>query len=298
MRNLYRLARVFAGREKHLFQVNIELASRCNLRCRYCALDPTRKEMLLDPLLFEKLCSNLRTGGYKVNQFVLSHSGEALQHPYFFLFLKTIKDYHAAGGSGTVYLDTNLMLLDKHNADLITKSGAIDVVVCSIDGYDRESFEHLRPPAKFDTVMENLNYLFELENRPDIHINNGNETFILHEYSNEFKYLIARAEKMVCYEFHDWGGQIHPTPLMQRLYGPSFNPPKGLCKFAFRNVVLLSDGTIGKCCRDLNGLTTYGDLKTNSLKEILNSRRRKFDLLKMYLQQRGRVAGCNNCTER
>ena len=298
MRNLYRLARVFAGREKHLFQVNIELASRCNLRCRYCALDPTRKEMLLDPELFIKFCSNLLTGGYKVNQFVLSHSGEALQHPYFFLFLKTIKDYRKNGGSGTVYLDTNLMLLDKLNADLITKSGIIDVIVCSIDGYDRESFERLRPPAKFDVVLENLIYLASLENRPDIHINNGNETPILHEYSYEFKYLIARAEKMICYEFHDWGGQIHPTPLTQKLYGPSFNPPKGLCQFAFRNLVLLSDGTIGKCCRDLNGLTAYGDLKTNSLKEILNSRRRKFDLLKMYLRQRGRVAGCENCTER
>lgn len=298
MRDLYRLARVFAGKEKHLFQVNIELASRCNLRCRYCALDPTRKETFLNPELFIKFCSNLLTGGYKVNQFVLSHSGEALQHPYFFLFLETIKNYRAAGGSGTVFLDTNLMLLDRHNADLITKSEAIDVIVCSIDGYDRESFERLRPPAKFDTIVENLYYLFGLENRPDIHINNGNETPILHEYSYEFKYLIARAEKMICYEFHDWGGQIHPTPLTQKLYGPSFNPPKGLCQFAFRNLVLLSDGTIGKCCRDLNGLTAYGDLKTNSLKEILNSRRRKFDLLKMYLRQRGRVAGCENCTER
>lgn len=298
MRNLYRLARVFAGREKHLAQVNIELASKCNLRCRYCALDPTRKELFLDPMLFETLCSDIRTGGYNVNRFVLSHSGEALQHPYFCLFLKLLNDYRAAGGSGTTYLDTNLMLLDKQKANIITKSKAIDVIVCSIDGYDRESFERLRPPAKFDTILENLNYLFSLENRPDICINNGNTTRNLHKYSNEFQGLIAKAEETVYYEFHDWGGQIQPTPLMQKLYGPSFNPPKGLCRFAFRNVVLLSDGTIGKCCRDLNGLTTYGDLKTNSLKEILNSRRRKFDLLKMYLQQRGRVAGCENCTER
>ena len=175
--------------------------------------------------------------------------------------------------------------------DFIIEEETFDTIVCSIDGIDRHTFESLRPPADFDTVRQNFLYLIEQPNRPKVIINNGLEfSMVGKQTSSEFQCMLDKADEVINYVFHDWGGRVQPSPEIV----PE-DKGKGFCRYAFNSVVLHANGMIGKCCRDLNGDTAYGDFSKHSLKDIYHSRRRKKDLLWMALRKRHRATGCGGC---
>jgi len=280
---------------KNIPQINIELCAKCNLRCRCCALDHTRPQQFMKPSLYQKLLDELLSSEYNVRDLCLSHSGEVLQHPHFEEFLAITKRYKEAGGTGRIIMDSNMVLLNPDMIDKIIGYDVIDVIVCSIDGRNKTSFEKLRPPAKYEPVMANLHYLlsYDRSERPEVWWNNGHlpETSAQMP-SLEFTTTVHRVDRLTTYIYHDWGGQIaNPR-------GDANVSATGFCKFIFGQIVLTASGHIGKCCYDLNGYTTYGDFKVDSLKDIYHSRQRKTDLTKMLMQFRSRVKGCRNCTIR
>ena len=290
MRDFLRMMRVILNREKTLWQVSFALSNKCNLRCRYCALNPAGGEQFISLTHFLSALRSLFEHGYTINNLVLSHSGEVLRHPYFGLFLVYLASYRCILDIRTVSINTNLTLLDYDMADCILSSGVIDVIVCSIDGHNAESFERLRPPAKFDIVKRNLADLVALNKEHDspveIVINNGTDV-PSPVYAEEMNELFAMADRTIHYSFHDWGGQVGQ---------PSEVIPKRFCRLAFRNVVVMADGSVVKCCYDLNGRTAYGDLADDTLHGILTSGRRKRDLLRMFFARRKSVQGCADCT--
>ena len=122
-------------------------------------------------------------------------------------------------------------------------------------------------------------------------INNGLEfNMLTNQTSSEFQYMLDKADEVINYVFHDWGGRVSSSPEI----APE-DEGKGFCRYVCNSVVLHANGMIGKCCRDLNGDTAYGDFSKHSLREIYHSRRRKKDLLWMALRKRHRATGCGGC---
>jgi len=266
-------------------QVNIELCSRCNLHCRYCALDPQRKQAFLDSAIYEMFLEEIVQGAHKIRTLCLSHSGEVLQHPKFFLFLEKTRWFKAASPDTKIIMDTNLTLLTASTIDTIVDYGIIDEIICSIDGRDKAAYERLRPPASYETVMGNLKYLLSLSKRPRVVINNGN----LHPetattiWSPLMQALLERADQVVDYQFHDWGGQLKEHPI----------PAKGLCRYVTNQLVLTAEGKIAKCCIDLNGRTARCYVHYDNLGYVLKQQRH--DILLMLLHKRSHVKGCDRC---
>lgn len=287
MRNFLRLLRVQLNREKKLRNVYVELCSKCNLRCKFCAMNHAREANFLSPELFEKFCKDLIAGGYSVANFVLALSGESLLHPEFIRILTILERYKDAINIENVVLTTNAVLLDTEMAVQLVYSGVLNLIQCSVDGYDAVSFEKLRRPAKFDVVKENILTLCAINtnagNPLTIMINNGNMR-LEDYYSLDFVELSDAVDYMNSYEFHGWGREWILLPANR------------FCRYAFKNVTVFADGRIGKCCYDLTGMTAYGDLNTHSIGEILTSKRRKRDLLKMFWGKRKHIEGCAGCT--
>ena len=286
VRNSYRLGKVLIGRDKYIKQLNIEMCSKCNARCRYCALSLTREQRYFDPDILEKLLNNILEYGYNLGRIHLT-GGDGLQHPNLEGILSCIRRYKERGGKSCVLISTNVILLGKEKVELIVNSQVVDVMQCSIDGYDRKSFEWLRPPAKFDNIVKNMEYLLKLEGRPVVNIWNGNLSS-RKPYADYFQDLLDKADGVDTYVYHDWGGQLEDSI--------NIKIPKGFCYMSFEHVYIMADGKVGKCCWDLNGKTVYGDLNENTFKEIQTSRRRKFDLLNMLFHRRYKVKGCADCT--
>lgn len=280
----------------NISKINVELCSQCNLKCLYCELEHnSKRKKIMDIDVYEKLLIELTKYEYSIDLFALSHSAEVLLHPQFEEFVTMTKEYIDKGFKPKkIFMNTNLMLLTQKKIDFIINCGVFDWIVCSIDGKNKSSFERLRPPAKYDKILKNFNYLVEKNNQTghniQIDINNGNDS----ESKNEaldtlLEGCFKKADMVYHYNFHNWSGNVdNPEHKQVKM--------RGFCQFSFNTVVLTVDGMISKCCSDLNGNTIYGNFNKNSLKHIYNSKTRKFDLIKMLLKQRQLVKGCEKCS--
>jgi len=261
-------------------QVNVELCTHCNLHCLYCPLDHGRPQAFLSVCRYYDLLDDLV--GCHVEHLVLSHSAEALQHPGFKHFLDATAEYRRHGGTGEVVINSNMTLMDEDVRRAIIDSGAVDRVVASIDGYDYESFERLRPPADFATIRDNTLALLRERDRPKVWINNCVED-LDGAYSHAFRGLFSLADRVVTSQFHDWGGRVPEAPRHLRA-------PHGLCQQIRGQLVLFADGRLGKCCFDLNGETAYAD----SVDEAMGWRRAR-DIGLMRARMRPLIRGCERC---
>lgn len=291
-----KLLRNLLGRKTTLNQLNIEMCTRCNLRCRYCALDPKREKMFMNYWTYYKVINDILSDNLKIDTLMLSHSAEVLQHPQFERFLELTAMYKMMRPDTHIGMDTNLMLMDKRMVEIINRYHVFDFIVCSIDGHDKESFRFFRPGADYDTVSAGFYRLFNyLPDDVELVLNCGHEIspepYKEIEFSEDFKELFDIADTTVTFPFHDWDGTI--------LYPPGYQPreQRGRCYKITSQAVVFANGDVGKCCFDLNGNTSYGNIYKQSLKSIINSCKKRKALLLMTLNQRKRVKGCERCSQ-
>ncbi len=282
---------------KRIKILSIEFSSVCNLKCKYCFLDRKSRDKFLDLKFYEKLlkevCENQK---YNINVLEWPISGEFLVYPYYKEVIDLTKKYMDDYSSFNphIILNDNMMLMDEEKIDFILSKGIIKQIICSIDGHNRDSFEVMRPPAKFDTVLKNFRLLVEKNNKLGhtafIQVNNGrDESSQGKEFSNEFKEMFSLADSVTFWYPQYWNESFNKSQ-------KKFHPSKGFCQFVFNSVTLNSSGYIAKCCMDLSGATQYGDLSKNSLEEIWYSKERKLFLKQMFFNKRASLNGCRNCS--
>ena len=153
---------------------NIEFASRCNLRCKWCSLDFDKPSVNMDEALLAKALDELLTpAGWAVGEIALHNGGEALMHPRLASMLAVIAAKRAGHATfPLVSLLTNGVLLNQAKSNAILASGAIDRLRVSVDGGSVAAFEEIRTPARWSRVRDNVFELREVEQRraaPDRH---------------------------------------------------------------------------------------------------------------------------------
>lgn len=277
--------------------VSIEFASICNLRCRYCFLEQKDRARFLDIEIYEKLIKEIAENlKYKIRAMEWPIGGEFFVYPQYRQVVEITKKYWDANPHfrPRIILNENLMLLDEEKIDLILNSGIVSQIICSIDGHDAETFEGMRPPAKFDKLKENFNILIrkneELENPVFIQINNGRDEGSMGEpLSQEMADIFEQGNDVTFWQPKSWNESFNEG-------AKQFNPAKGFCTFVFNNVTLSSSGHILKCCMDLKGSTMYADFSKNTLEEIWHTTARKQFLGLMLKNRRKLIQGCNTCS--
>lgn len=277
--------------------ISVEFASICNLRCRYCFLEQKERARFLDIGIYEKLIKEIAENStYKIKVMEWPISGEFFVYPQYRKVIEVTKKYWDANSHfrPRIILNENVMLLDEEKIDLILNSGIVSQIICSIDGHDVETFESMRPPAKFDKMYNNFNMLIEknkkLENPVFIQINNGrDERSVGRVFSKEMKEILGVGDVVTQWKPEYWNESFN-RPEMK------IDPAKGFCSFVFNNVTLSSSGEISKCCMDLKGATVYSNLKGNTLEQIWHSNIRRQFLLAMFQNKRSDINGCSSCS--
>lgn len=143
--------------------VILDLTARCNLKCVMCyfaatdrlAFAPFDRQISEDGNLpievFEKIAADLFPRAWRV---ALACAAEPMIHPRFREILAIASRY----GVPDLWFPTNLMALTAPTAEALV-SNNVTAVAASIDGVTKETYEKIRPPAKWDRLLANLDLL-------------------------------------------------------------------------------------------------------------------------------------------
>jgi MoaA/NifB/PqqE/SkfB family radical SAM enzyme len=284
----------------------IELTSKCNYRCKFCALTlrekQTNKEM--DFAFFKKITKQMKKVG--VEEIGVFYIGESFTNPTLLLNAITyLKKYLEIP---YVFLTSNASLAAPKYVKQCMEAG-LDSLKWSCNVADNEQFESLIgvPTHFFDHAKTNIKDAFEIRNAGNfkctlsassIKYNDGQEQK-MEEFLNEFvRPYVDEHYWLPLYsaggEATQKEGELGYRPVAGntgRVDDPSEPIP---CWTLFTGAHVLVDGRLTGCCLDGSGKWVMGDLKTEHFIDAWNSP--KFvELRKKHLSGDIRGTICEKC---
>ncbi|MFN2238773.1 MAG: radical SAM/SPASM domain-containing protein [Thermoanaerobaculia bacterium] len=263
-------------------KVGLELTSKCNLRCGMCPLPVLRRPYEdMEWSLVEKAEKELHGLGFKLKW--LHEMGEPLLYP-------RIDDAIRLFPEASV--STNGLVLTEAVGAKLLDANLRRLRIC-VDSINPRVYPQLRTGGDFDKLVElTRQFLVQADGHPirieiqkmrsrqtqDETVDDFNRLFDLGHFRN------ARVIEKTC-EALDVNEE---TDLHGKFYGcvqGSF----------FTWVVIFADGRVTHCCYDAHADQVMGDLKTQSLTEILESDR--FRLMQEAFQRRDftNLPRCGEC---
>lgn len=142
--------------------MDIEITSYCNYRCRMCphALSENQAAHHLDPSVWEKLKKLLPY----CKRVMLQGDGEPLLYPHFREIVQELAAHEIQ-----ICTTTNLSLLTEELAKFM--AGYFALLTVSCDGGDRETYEAIRVNGKFGVFQRNLKLLMKYADPEKVVVN-------------------------------------------------------------------------------------------------------------------------------
>jgi MoaA/NifB/PqqE/SkfB family radical SAM enzyme len=232
--------------------VRLETTNACNARCIICPHREMRRPITtMDEGLYTQLideCAEARCREVHLHNF-----GEPMMD-------KRIEDrivYAKGKGIRRVKIFCNGSLLTTARAKRLLDAG-LDEIKVSLDGATREEFERIRPPLRFDTVVQNVVELVKLRNaaRSKMKIR------VACCSTTDKEATMQSLEKVVdAFSFgklHNWGGQ---DTVNKRIRKP--------CSRLWRTFTVLANGDVSLCCLDYDGQQILGHIDSrHSIRDI------------------------------
>jgi MoaA/NifB/PqqE/SkfB family radical SAM enzyme len=241
-------------------KVGLELTSKCNLRCGMCPLPVLRRpyEDMAWPLV-EKAEREIHGLGLKLKW--LHEMGEPLLYSRIDDAIRLFPE---------ASLSTNGLVLTEEVGAKLLGSPLKRLRIC-IDSIDPKIYPQLRTGGDFEKLVElTRKFLAQAKGHPlRIELQKMRSRLTLDETVDDFKrvfdlkqYRNARVIEKTC-EALDVNEETD-------LHGKFYGCVQGAF---FTWVVVFADGRVTHCCYDAHGDQVMGDLKTQSLQEILESDR-------------------------
>lgn len=252
--------------------VSLELASHCNMRCGYCYhADPTHlpfQRGMMEYETAEKII--MQAADLGVNSLKFNWKGESTLHPDFPV-LTRIARLHARDG---VFIDR----LTNSNFKFPTDNEKIFEGLCnqtkvkvSFDSFDKKVFETQRAGGIWDLTYANLRKFHDHPQRTETKLViqavrttlNADED-IAGRAAREFPDAEISIRDMVA-------GRVNKdvSALEHRSRDAS---ERQSCLQAHVRMIFNHEGKCFPCCPDIGEKLCIGDIRTNSLYEIFNSR--------------------------
>jgi sulfatase maturation enzyme AslB (radical SAM superfamily) len=263
--------------------VLLEPTNACNLRCRMCSVwgegvKKSREVGFIKRELWTKALDEMGSWPVQVN-LDIHGAGEPLLHPDFLDILA----YAKAKGNITVGFLCNATLLDQKKAETVVRLGT-DWVGFSVDGAQKEVFEHYRKGAVLAEVEENIERLIALRKhgKPGIFLN-----MVTHSEANT-ELFIQR-----------WKGKADTLQLsLKRPVEREENKRiylKKPCPLPFQQLVMGWNGYTVLCCEDCWGNYIIGKFPEESLYHIWHSQ--AMDRARMLHRKcrSGKIPLCTRC---
>lgn len=239
-----------------IYTYYVEPTNACNLRCPTCASNCSpRPKGMMDFGLFQKAVQQ-RPG----DSVCLYYGGEPLLHPDIDRMVYFIKSQGAA-----CRLVTNGQLLTETMCKRLV--GQLDLISVSLDTVNPLEYQQHRTGADVRVVLENMKRLRDLrESRqaklPEIHVElidfpGGS---MRRNWNSTCEALRGIADRVRAKRF------LHYPLLTPQAIAPTMS-----CYQVTTSLAVLWNGEVTPCCVDLGGQCVVGDLRTQSVGQILAS---------------------------
>jgi radical SAM protein with 4Fe4S-binding SPASM domain len=253
-------------------RVYLEISNICNVQCSFCPVVEKDKK-LMDVAEFEAVLKEVAPLAEVVCLHLL---GEPLAHPRFSEILSVCERYQTQ-----IDLTTNGILIKRYNERIIN-SPCVRQVNFSIQAFkdnfpDRDLEPYLLPIFEFTRSAQ--------ASRPELYINYRLWNQQSNDSDNEDVFLKIESHFDVTINRNIETGAIKSKNIWNRLYlhfdsrfeWPSFSLPhqgtRGRCHGTINHIGIHADGTVVPCCLDKNGSIDLGNVKEQSLRDILASER-------------------------
>lgn len=244
-------------------EVRIETTNYCPANCIMCPHDTlTRVKGVMDMDLFKKIVDDALQCDIK--SVFIGGFGEPLTDP---LLAERIKYIKSVNPEIFVNFITNGILWTDEKAINLIEAG-LDEVRFSVYGTTKDVFENVHKNLDFDKVHANINRVLALKKQ------NANKLEVLvfwlmleenkHQYEDWKEYWIPRADAVEAWKPHNWSDafRFRDVPREKITCGrPEIGP-----------LQVQWDGTIIPCCWDYDGKMLLGDLKTETIEEVMNGK--------------------------
>lgn len=265
--------------EKHIEKLikfptlfSIEITNYCNAKCWFCPTHKTnRQKGYMEFTLFRKIIDELKPFSDRIKSVALFMDGEPTLHPELIDFLK----YSSNAGIKRTYLSSNMEYFTPELTDRIFEANlgsTLQYVMCSLDGANETIYKKNRIGVDFKKAFSNTLYLIDKRNSSKtlypmifarLLVSN-----ITADYVDEFKrYWNGKADKVLCYKMHNWGGMINNKSLGLSEKDLEFIP----CYFPFSQCAIQFDGTVRLCCVDCNSSIVIGNVIEEAVQNIWKS---------------------------
>jgi wyosine [tRNA(Phe)-imidazoG37] synthetase (radical SAM superfamily) len=245
-------------------EIDIEVTSSCDADCIMCPRRSMRRAQGPMALpLFEAIVDEAIALG--VRDLVLNGYGEIAT-------LRNYRDYLAyirrRSRTVRVLVNTNGMRLTEDFAAALIEYG-VDIVNIAIDGATAETYESIRRHLKLDVVEANVKRLVDMRNasgkkRPYIMLNMIHMAENAHEASAFLEKWKGIPDYVGLAGVVSRGGSIAVPK-------PDADWAKAPCFLLWRQMPILSDGTVAMCCDDWNGTSALGNVAHGGIKAIWQS---------------------------
>lgn len=154
--------------------LQIEAASACNLKCRFCIhgnaalLQQGRYRAGIMPMdLFRMIVEQLKDAGEKIRYITLHARGEPLLNPHLADMVRLLK---SSGVAGQVSFNTNGLLLTPERGRELIDAG-LDYIRFSIEGASSQAYQDIAgTTVDFDHLLENIREFYQNRGVCHVHI--------------------------------------------------------------------------------------------------------------------------------
>ena len=279
----------------------VDPSDACNFKCKFC---PTSDRQLMKEIgrpwkqmsvqLFEKILSDMKEFSQKVEVLRMYKDGEPFINKNFIDMIRIAKKAEVANRIDTT---TNASLLTREKADLLAEAG-LDRINISIYGVNSGQYKDFsNTKAEFERIVDNVKYFDSISGDCEVlvkisgdHLTKNEKKLFLDTFG-DYCDKIYIEHVMSCWPNFELGELVNNE---FGIYGQEIKEVD-ICPYPFYSMSINSDGIVSLCFLDWSRKLIIGDVRSESVKEVWQSRKmRKYQ--KMFLDgERKKHPICGKC---
>lgn len=284
-------------------QMQLELASACNFKCRFCMHhdnDMLRRKGVnlgvMDEETFHSAVNGIKEFPQRIKLINLQSRGESLLNKNIGTMVHELKSADVAEKIG-LYTNGSLLTPEMSN-DLI--DGGIDVLHISIEGMSSEKYlEVCGTKVNFEDIVTNVKYFY----------NNKKDTYL---YVKTMDNGLTQKEKDIFYDVFEniadnvfienpvdaWKDAEIDLKYLKKDRYKTNTKSATICPRIFFSMVVHHDGTVVACDHDWSEQYIIGHVKNDRIIDIWNGQKMD-NLRKQHINGRADgIARCKGCIAR
>jgi len=270
--------------------VDIELSSFCNLKCVMCPHgdeDNDIQKGLIDYDLARKVIKECAEFG--VSSLKFSGRGEMLMHPRF----PELVEYAKSLGILDVMFNTNALLLTPEVTKRVVDCG-VDLIIISIDGATKETYEQIRVDGNYDILVTNLDYLLDYRekkggNKPMVRLQFVKMKENIHEFEMFQQLWKDKVDVLVGLDYSNRSEQTDKSVVGRKTIGRDY------CPHPWRRLTIASSGKALMCCVDWDIKYPVGDVNKENIYDIWNGKKIKYGRKCIKNLEHHKIPSCRDC---